>query len=117
VLAAVLPVLWLAIFSAGPVHAQASSPGGPPGNAPSQGGATNGQGPNAGGNGQAGNQTTPGGDGTAGGGDAPTVKNTADGGMSGILVGVVAVLLVIGVVVGVATRHRRLVGAGAESAT
>ncbi len=120
-LCAALPVLWVVMMGlAGPLHAQTNSPSGgaPTGNAPGQGGTSNEAGTNAGGDGQAGNRTTPGGGGATGGGSSGSgSEDTADGGSAGPIIGVVAILGVIGVGVAIATRHRRVMhDAGATPA-
>ena len=112
VLCAALPVLWVAMLSvAAPVHAQTNSPTGgqSTGNAPAQGSTGNESGTNAGGDGQAGNRTTPGGGGATGGGSSGAGdSDTADGGNAGVIVGVVGLLLVAGIGIGIASRHRRV---------
>ena len=118
-LCAVLALLGAAVLGiAGPVHAQTNSPSGgqTTGNAPTQGGTGNEAGTNTGGDGQAGNRTTPGGGGATGGGSSVAGETeTGGGGKVGTVLGVVALLAVIGMVIGVATRHRRVMedaGAG-----
>ena len=95
---------------AGPVLAQTNSPGGgqSTGNAPAQGAPGNEAGTNTGGDGQAGNRTTPGGGGATGGGSSGSGSTDTGGGNAGTIAGVVAVLAVIGLGIGVATRHRRV---------
>lgn len=96
---------------AGPVRAQTNSPSGgaPTGNTPGQGGTGNEAGTNAGGDGQAGNRTSPGGGGATGGGSSGAgSQDTADGGSAAPIIGVVAILAVIGVGLAIATRHRRV---------
>lgn len=108
-LCAALPVLWLALLVAGPASAQSNSPSGGEntGQAPAQGG-TSGEG-GGGGDGQSGNRTTPGGAGATGGGSSGAgTQDTADGGNAGIIIGVVAVLAVIGVAIAIGSRHRRV---------
>jgi hypothetical protein len=108
-LCAAVPVLWLALVVAGPASAQTNSPAGnqPTGQTPSQGG-TNSQAPaNAGGD--TGNRTTPGNGGATGGGSSGAgQQDTGGGGSAGIVIGVVALLAVIGVAVAITTRHRRV---------
>ena len=118
-LCAALPVLWLALTIAGPASAQTNSPGGGQGTgqAPAQGG-TSGEG-GGGGDGQAGNRTTPGGGGATGGGSsgAGTQDDGDSGGSAGIIIGVVALLALVGVAVAIGSRHRRVMedaGAGAS---
>ena len=120
-LCAAVPLLWVAMMSvAGPVHAQTNSPSGgaPTGNAPGQGGTSNDAGTNAGGDGDAGNRTTPGGGGATGGGSSGAgSEDTADSGSAGPIIGVVAIVAVIGVGIAIATRHRRVMeDAGATPA-
>ena len=119
-LCAAVPVLWVLLGIAGPVHAQTNSPSGGEntGQAPSQGGTNADTGPNVGGDGQSGNRTTPGGGGAPGGGSSGAgSSDTADGGNAGVIFGVVALLAVVGVGVAIATRHRRVMqDAGAEAA-
>jgi len=108
-LCALLALLVLGI--AGPVHAQTNSPGGgqPTGDAPAQGSTSNEAGTNTGGDGQAGNRTTPGGGGATGGGSSGAGQtDTGGGGNVGTILGVVAILAVIGLGIGVAARHRRV---------
>ena len=108
-LVALLSVTVLGI--AGPVHAQSNSPSGgqSTGNAPAKGGTSNEAGTNTGGDGQAGNRTTPGGGGATGGGASGGGETeTGGGGNVGTILGVVALLAVIGLGIGVATRHRRV---------
>ncbi len=107
-LCAALPVLWLAL-GMGPVHAQTNSPSGNQntGQTPGQGGTSSGA--NAGGDGQAGNRTTPGGGGATGGGSSGAGDNTASGGgNAGVIVGVVVLLAAVGVAIAITTRHRRV---------
>lgn len=118
-LCAALPALWVAMLSvAGPVHAQTNSPSGgqSTGNAPAQGATSNEAGTNVGGDGQAGNRTTPGGGGATGGGSSgPGNSDTAKGGSAGVIVGVVGLLVVAAVAFGITSRHRRVMeeaGAG-----
>ena len=121
-LCAALPVLWVMLGIAGPVHAQTNSPSGGQntGQAPSQGGTSSDNGPNVGGDGQSGNRTTPGGGGATGGGSSGAGESdTSDGGNAGAIMGVVALLAVVGVGIAIATRHRRVMedaGAGSERA-
>ncbi len=109
-LCALLALLVLGI--AGPVHGQTNSPGGgqPTGDAPAQGSTSNEAGTNTGGDGQAGNRTTPGGGGATGGGSsgAGQTDTGGGGGNAGTIIGVVAILAVIGLGLAVATRHRRV---------
>ena len=120
-LCAALPLLWVILGIAGPVHAQTNSPSGGQGSgqAPAQGGTGSNSGPNVGGDGQSGNRTTPGGGGATGGGSSGAgSSDSADGGNAAAIAGVVAVLAVIGVGIAIATRHRRVmddVGAGTGS--
>jgi hypothetical protein len=111
-LCAALPVLWVVMLSlAGPAHAQTNSPAGgqSTGNAPAQGGTGNSTGPNVGGDTQAGNRSTPGGGGATGGGASGAGNaDTGGGGRAGAVVGVLVLLVVVGLGVGVATRHRRV---------
>ena len=118
-LCAVVALLGAAVLSvAGPVHAQTNSPSGgqSTGNAPAQGGTDNQSGTNVGGDGQAGNRTTPGGGGATGGGASGAGETeTGGGGNVGTILGVVALLAVVALGIGVATRHRRVMedaGAG-----
>ena len=118
-LCAVLALLSLTVLGiAGPAHAQTNSPSGgqPSGNAPAQGGTSNEAGTNTGGDGQAGNRTTPGGGGATGGGASGAGETeTGGGGNVGTILGVVALMAVVGLGIGVATRHRRVMedaGAG-----
>ena len=118
-LGAVLALLCATVLVfAAPVHAQTNSPSGgqPTGNAPAQGGTGNEAGTTTGGDGQAGNRTTPGGGGATGGGSSGAGETeTGGGGTVGTILGVVAILAVIGLGIGVATRHRRVMedaGAG-----
>ena len=117
-LCAVLALLGATVLSgAGPVHAQTNSPSGgqSTGNAPAQGAPDNQSGTNVGGDGQAGNRTTPGGGGATGGGSSGAGKTDTGGGRAGAILGVVAVLVVVGLGIGVATRHRRIMqDAGAQ---
>lgn len=109
-LCALLALLVLGI--AAPAHAQTNSPSGgqPTGDAPAQGSTGNEAGTNAGGgDGQAGNRTTPGGGGATGGGSSGAGQtDTGGGGNVGTILGVVAILAVIGLGIAVATRHRRV---------
>ena len=110
-LCAALPVLWLALTVAGPASAQTNSPGGGQntGQAPAQGG-TSGEG-GTGGDGQSGNRTTPGGGGATGGGSSGGgTQDSGDSGSSstGIIAGVVALLVVAGVAIAITSRHRRV---------
>ena len=109
---ALLAMLWVAVLGvAGPVHAQTNSPSGgqSTGNAPAQGGTSNEAGTNTGGDGQAGNRTTPGGGGATGGGSSGAGETeTGGGGNVGTILGVLALVGVIGLGIGVATRHRRV---------
>lgn len=118
-LCATLPVLWLALALAGPASAQTNSPGGGQntGQAPAQGG-TSGEG-GGGGDGQSGNRTTPGGGGATGGGSSGAgTQDTADGGgNSGIIIGVVALLAVVGTAVAIGSRHRRVMEDAESGAT
>ena len=111
-LCAAVPLLWVAMLSvAGPLHAQTNSPTGGQntGNAPAQGATSNDAGTNTGGDGQAGNRTTPGGGGATGGGSSGAgSSDSADGGNAGVIVGVVGLLLVAGIGIGIASRHRRV---------
>ena len=117
-LCAVLALLGATVLSvAGPVHAQTNSPSGgqSTGNAPPQGATDNQSGTNAGGDGQAGNRTTPGGGGATGGGSSGGGNTDTGGGTVGAILGVVAILVVVGLGIGVATRHRRIMqDAGAQ---
>ena len=108
-LCALLVLLVLGV--AGPVHSQTNSPGGgqPTGDAPAQGSTSNEAGTNTGGDGQAGNRTTPGGGGATGGGSSGAGQtDTGGGGNVGAIIGVVAIIAVIGLGIAVATRHRRI---------
>ena len=110
-LCATLPLLWVILGIAGPVRAQTNSPSGGQGTGqtPSQGGTSSNSGPNVGGDGRSGNRTTPGGGGATGGGSSGAgSSDTADGGNAGAIIGVVALLAVVGVGVAIATRHRRV---------
>ncbi|HEV2759204.1 MAG TPA: hypothetical protein VGV86_06500 [Acidimicrobiales bacterium] len=118
-LCAVLALLCATVLGvAGPVHAQTNSPSGgqSTGNTPTQGGTSNEAGTNTGGDGQAGNRTTPGGGGATGGGASGAGETeTGGGGNVGTVLGVVALLAVVALGIGVATRHRRVMedaGAG-----
>ena len=109
----VLSLLVLAV--AGPAaHAQTNSPGGgqPTDSAPgpSQGGVSNQSGTNAGGDGQAGNRSTPGqGGATGGGAGAPAGDGGGGGGGTSIIAFVVVGLLVlVGAGIFVSSRQRRL---------
>ena len=109
-LCAVLPVLWLA-FGAGPVQSQTNSPGGGQntGQAPTQGAPSSETGTNTGGDGQAGNRTTPGGGGATGGGSSGgATEDTSGGSNAGPVVGVVLLLGAVVVGIAIATRHRRV---------
>lgn len=117
-LCAVLTLLWVTVLAvAGPVHAQTNSPSGgqSTGNAPAQGSTSNEAGTNAGGDGQAGNRTTPGGAGATGGGSSGAGETDTGGGNVGVIAGVVALVAVIGFGIAIASRHRRVMeeaGAG-----
>ena len=107
-----LSVLVLAL--AGPAaDGQTNSPGGgqpadsPPG--PTQGGVSNESGTNTGGDGQAGNRTTPGqGGATGGGAGAPAGDDGGGGGSSMIPLVVVGALVLVGAGIFVSSRQRRL---------
>jgi hypothetical protein len=118
-LCAVLALVGATLLSvAGPVHAQTNSPSGgqSTGNAPAQGATSNDAGTNTGGDGQAGNRTTPGGGGATGGGSSGGgTSDTADGGNAGVIAGVAGLLVVAAAGIGIASRHRRVMedaGAG-----
>ena len=121
-LCAAVPVLLLGLGIAGPVHAQSNSPSGGQntGQAPAQGG-TGSEAPNVGGDGQVGNRTQPGGGGATGGGSSGGGEtDTADGGNAGVIVGILALLVLVGAAVAIATRHRRVMDdteAGREATT
>ncbi|MGH9264814.1 MAG: hypothetical protein ACRD1D_08985 [Acidimicrobiales bacterium] len=107
---AAVAVLLLGLGMAGPVHAQSNSPSGGQntGQAPPQGGTGN-EAPNVGGDGQVGNRTQPGGGGATGGGSSGGGEtDTADGGNAGVIVGILALLVLVGAAVAIATRHRRV---------
>ena len=96
---------------AGPVKAQTNSPSGGQntGQTPTQGGPGANGGANVGGDGQAGNRTTPGGAGATGGGSSGAgERGTADGGRAGMIAGVVGVAAVAAAGIAIATRHRRV---------
>ena len=118
-LCAALPVLWLALTLAGPASAQSNSPGGgqSTGQAPSQGGTSGESG--GGGDGQSGNRTTPGGGGATGGGSSGAgTQDTGDsGGNTGIIIGLVALLALVGIAVAIGTRHRRVMDDADTGAT
>jgi hypothetical protein len=109
-LCAALPVLWLALTLAGPASAQTNSPSGGQntGQAPAQGG-NSGEG-GGGGDGQSGNRTTPGGGGATGGGSSGAgAQDTGDSsGSTGIIVGVLALLVIGGIALAITSRHRRV---------
>jgi hypothetical protein len=107
----VLSLLMLAV--AGPAAlAQTNSPGGgqPTDSAPgpSQGGVSNQSGANTGGDGQAGNRSTPGQGGATGGGSGAPAGNDGGGASSIIAFVVVGLLVLIGAGIFVSGRQRRL---------
>lgn len=120
-LCAAVPVLWMVLGVVGPLHAQTNSPSGGEntGQSPTQGAPNAETGPNVGGDGQAGNRTTPGGGGATGGGSSGGgSSDTADGGNAGPVVGVVLLLAAVGIAFAIARRHRRVMehaGAGGSS--
>ena len=113
-----MTLLWMLLGIAGPVQGQTNSPSGGQGTgqAPTQGAPNADTGPNVGGDGQAGNRTTPGGGGATGGGSSGAGDtDTGGGGNAGVIIGVVGILAVIAVGLSIATRHRRVMeDAGAE---
>jgi hypothetical protein len=114
---AALTMVWMLLGIAGPVKAQTNSPSGgqSTGQAPTQGAPNADTGSNVGGDGQAGNRTTPGGGGATGGGSSGAGGTDTGGGNAAMIAGVIGVLAVIGVGIAIATRHRRVMeDAGAE---
>jgi hypothetical protein len=116
-LCAALPLLWFLLSVAGPASAQTTnSPSGGQntGQSPQSGGPSASVGSNTGGN--AGNGTTSGGAGATGGGSSGAGKqDTGGGGRTGVAIGVVALLAVVGIGAMTAVRHRRVMedaGAG-----
>ena len=108
-LCAALPVLWMMLTVAGPAAAQTNSPAGnqSTGQAPNQGGVSNNSGSNTGGN--TGNNTSAGDGGATGGGSSGAGRqDTGGGGTAGTVIGVVALLVVIGLGATVFFRHRRV---------
>jgi hypothetical protein len=104
-------LFWMLLGIAGPVKAQTNSPSGGQntGQTPTQGGPGANGGANVGGDGQAGNRTTPGGAGATGGGSSGAgERGTADGGRAGMIAVVVGVAAVAAAGIAIATRHRRV---------
>jgi hypothetical protein len=110
-LCAALPVLWLALVVVGPASGQTNSPSGnqPTGSQPASGGPSNNSGANAGGGADVGNKTTPGGAGATGGGSSGAgTQDTGGGGTAGAVIGVLALLVIVGLGVMITVRHRRV---------
>lgn len=105
----VLSLLTMAVVA--PALAQTNSPSpGQPGDAnqqPAGGGPSNQTGPNVGGDGQAGNRSTPGQGGATGGG-AGAPSSGGGGSSAGPALGIVAVLALVGAGIFVVSRQRRL---------
>jgi hypothetical protein len=107
----ILSLLMLALM--GPAaHAQTNSPGsGQPTDTtpgPAQGGVSNQNGTNTGGDATAGNRSTPGQGGATGGGAGAPASDNGGGGSSIIALVVVGVLVLIGAGIFVSSRERRL---------
>lgn len=99
-------------FLAPAALAQSNSPGpGQPGDAnqqPASGGPSNQTGTNTGGDGQAGNRSTPGQGGATGGGAGAPAADSGGGGSSALPFVAVAVVLLLGAGIFIATREKRL---------